>query len=149
MKKHTLWKIVLDRFFIMFNLTKTNERPSKDKKALEQGSMRIHTVSALVLPEKETVMIDEFSGYTKTQIKIEEVYEGNLSANHTLKISEPYYESYYGGERCMIVREHYEPLVIGKAYVFKLCEDEVAQGMYRVIKCEEEMMCKTSFHKVS
>lgn len=118
MKKHNLLDILMSRFVILFNLTKQSERPSKDKKQC------LPTIKAIVLPHKQNIMIDEFSGYTKTKIQVQEVYKGNHTINDIIEICEPYYEGVYGGEKCMIVHESYEPLHIGKVYTFFLTKKQ-------------------------
>ncbi|MBE6023068.1 MAG: hypothetical protein E7231_07525 [Cellulosilyticum sp.] len=126
MKKQNLWQNLRNRFFIFFNLTKTYERPSKkeqftqEENQAEKKNTILHTVKATVLPEKENISLDEFSGFTRTKIRIEEVYKGNLTKNRIITICEPYYEGYYAGEKCMLVYENYEPLIIGKSYTFLL-----------------------------
>lgn len=117
MKKHNLWNMLLNRFFIWFNLTTDYERPSKDK------NLSLHKVRAIVLPDKQTVMNDEFSGFTKTKLQIQEVYKGHLDIGTIVEITEPYYESYYRGKKSIIVHEGYEPLEIGASYTFVLSKD--------------------------
>lgn len=143
MKKHNLWDILLNRFFILFNLTKNHERPSND----EESSL--HTVKAIVLPEKETVMLDEFSGFTKTKIQIREVYKGNLKIDDVIKVSEPYYEGYYGGKKCLIVHESYEPLVVGKTYTFLLTKVEEDALTSKVAEYQNLDYFKELYHKAS
>lgn len=151
MKKHNLWQMLVNRFFILFNLTKIYERPSKDE------TSTLHTIKAIVLPDKETVMLDEFSGYTKTKVKIQEVYKGNLSIDTVVEICEPYYEGYYRGKKSMIVHESYEPLVVGKTYIFLLAqaeEDKAASASRSLATSEDnlkkEIFCyKEIYHKAS
>ena len=154
MKKHNLWHTLVNRFFILFNLTKTYERPSKDE------TSTLHTIKAIVLPDKETVMFDEFSGYTKTKIKIQEVYKGNLSSDTVIEICEPYYEGYYRGKKSLIVYESYEPLVVGKTYIFSLtkAKEEKADPIDKslVVKIPNENLSKEEvfyykevYHKAS
>ena len=148
MKKHNLWDILLNRFFILFNLTKTYERPSKDEN-ISKDEEALHTVKATVLPDKETVMIDEFSGFTKTKIKIGQVYKGTLTNDAIITICEPYYEGYYGGKKCIIVHESYEPLVVGKTYTFLLAQDEEKMEVVSEQDlASKEMKCyKELYHK--
>lgn len=118
MKKCNLWHILLNRIFILFNLMKNYERPSKDENLVAVQ------IKAAVLPNKENIMIDEFIGYTKTKIKVEEVYKGTLTVGTIIEIHEPYYESYYRGKKSLIVHESYEPLIEGKTYTFLLTKNE-------------------------
>lgn len=149
MKKQSAWEIVRNRFFTVFESIKANKRPSNDKKVLKYSEIGVHTIRAIILPEKENIMTDEFNGYTRTKIKIEEVYNSSLKVGEILEMSEPYYEGYYGGKRCTIVKEHYEPLTIGKVYRLRLGENQVGKVAYRVIECDEDRVCEMSFHKVS
>lgn len=129
MKKQNLWSSIWGRLL---------NRPSKDKKPLKKSDTTIHCVKAIVLPEKETIMTDEFIGFTKTKIQIQEVYRGNCKREEVLLIHEPYYEGYYGGKKCMIIHEKYEPLMIGYTYRFSLLEEESSQGEYRMMAYDEE-----------
>lgn len=141
MKKKKLWGTLLSKFFIFFNRTKNDERPSKGKQIISQKSVIedqqvIHSIRGIVLPNKENIMVDEFSGFTKTKIKIEEVYDGDLTSEMIISICEPYYEGYYAGEKCMIVHEGYEPLSIGKTYLFLLIKDDKSKdsGYYKELE---------------
>ena len=100
----------------------------------------------MVLPEKETIMTDELVGYTKTKIQIQEVYKGNCKKGEILFISEPYYEGYYDGKRCIVIHEKYEPLIVKQTYKFSLVQDEVLQGTYRIVENGEDSVL---YHKVS
>lgn len=145
MKKHNLWDMLLNRFFIWFNLTTDYERPSKDKKE------SLHKVRAVVLPDKKTIMNGEFSGVTKTKLQIQEVYKGHLDIGTIIEITEPYYEGYYGGRKSMIVHEGYEPLIVGASYNFILSKKN---QKFRAEKypetIEEETFCdKILCHRAS
>lgn len=109
MKKYSLWATLFNRLF----------RPPSEK--TEQLST--YKIKAVVLPQKENIMFDEFSGFTKTKIKIEQVYKGDLKNNMIIGICEPYYEGYYAGKKSIVVHEGYKPLDIGKTYTFLLNKD--------------------------
>ena len=145
MKTNNLWHVLLNRFFIWINLTKKYGRPSNDKKE------SLHTVKGMVLPDKKTVMIDEFSGYTKTRVKIEQVLEGTLDNETIIEICEPYYEGHYGGQKCMIVHESYEPLIVGETYTFLLSQDEeqVSKFVKENTADTDILQYKELYHKAS
>ena len=143
MKRDNLWHVLMNRFFMLFNLTKKYERPSNDK------ASSLHTVKGIVLPNKETVMIDEFSGYTKTRIQIQSLLEGTLDCKSVIEICEPYYEGYYGGSKCTIVHESYEPLIVGETYTFFLSQDEkIINGLVHE-ESNEKALYKELYHKAS
>ena len=145
MKTNNLWHVLLNRFFIWIHLTKKYGRPSNDKEA------SLHTVKGKVLPDKKTVKIDEFSGYTKTKVKIEQGLEGILNSETVIELFEPYYEGYYGGQKCMIVHESYEPLIVGKTYTFLLSQDkqEVSQFVKKNAVSTDILQYKELYHKAS
>ena len=131
MKNYNLWKLIYNWFFIGFNLTKADERPSKDKKSLENHHKMIHIVEATVLPGKETIMTDELTGYTKTKLQIQ-VGDGNsYQVGQTIQIKEPYYEGYYSGKKCMVIYEKYEPLIVGRRYKISLIESSNKNDYYQ------------------
>ena len=105
----------------------------------------------MVLPDKKTVMIDEFSGYTKTRVKIEQVLEGTLDNETIIEICEPYYEGHYGGQKCMIVHESYEPLIVGETYTFLLSQDEeqVSKFVKENTADTDILQYKELYHKAS
>ena len=145
MKTNNLWHVLLNRFFIWIHLTKKYGRPSNDKEA------SLHTVKGMVLPDKKTVMIDEFSGYTKTKVKIEQGLEGTLNHETIIEIYEPYYEGHYGGKKCMIVHESYEPLIVGETYTFLISKDkqEVSQFIKENAVSTDVLQYKELYHKAS
>lgn len=144
MKKSSLLNWLVDRFFILFNLTEPYGRPSKEKES------SVHMVKALVLPNKQTIMLDEFSGFTKAKILIQDVYEGNLVKHTIVEVCEPYFEGYYCGKKCLMVHENYEPLVVGETYTFLLTkEDQIFALSEEEDESDEITYYKELEHKVS
>lgn len=119
------WDALLSRFFILFNLTKPYERPSKkqEKRSKEEKIARL-LIEGTILPGKETVMLDDVWGYTKTKVKVIKVHKGCINTNEIIEIYEPYYEGYYRGEKCLMVHEDYKPLRIGESYKLSLTDDQ-------------------------
>lgn len=136
MKIQGICHAFMRRFFILFNLTKSYERPSKDRKTNTLSDLKAKLrIEGKVLPEKETIMLDDLTGYTKTKVKIQQVYMGTCAVDEIIEIYEPYYEGYYHGEKCLIIHEDYTPLHIGESYTFLLTDESVA--VKQVIKYED------------
>lgn len=119
MKTYFIIKQCIKRFFSAFHLMRSNERPSMAIKHTKDL-----VVKCRILPYKETIMIDDLSGFTKTKIIIEEVYNGVCEPKAVLEICEPYYESYYHGKKSLFVCEQYEPLKLGCEYILRLVKNE-------------------------
>lgn len=127
MQVKNIWDAFLSRFFILFNLTKPYERPSrKQEKQLKMPNGQIGEVmiEGEILPHKETVMLSEICGYTKTKVKIKRILKGAYLKDEIIEIVEPYYESYYMGEKCLMIHAGYEPLKVGMVYQLILINGE-------------------------
>ena len=85
MKKNNVWNALISRFFILFNLTKPYERPSKKnnvEKEIPNSENADMVIRGEILPHKQTIMLDEVCGYTKTKVK-------NCSARPPFKAGRP------------------------------------------------------------
>ena len=107
----------------------------KDLDDLEQKSSII--VKAKVLPNKENIVWKEISyGYTKTQLEITEVYNGDKEVGDIITLIEDYY---YINEDSMVRYDLYNPSQPGKEYLFFLRYDNregsVRQGTYYIPQC--------------
>ena len=94
MQRKNIWDAFLSRFFILFNLTKPYERPSKMQGKQSKKQVDEMIIEGEILPHKETVMLSEICGYTKTKVKIKQIYVGTHQKDEMIEIVEPYYESF-------------------------------------------------------
>lgn len=90
----------------------------KDIKELENLSEVI--VRAEVLPNSENIMFDSSYGMTKTNIKIKEVYKGNVKKNDIIPIREQYFKRIFKGKTYIIFDDEYEESEVGREYIFFL-----------------------------
>ena len=77
--------------------------------------------------------------------------EGTLNHETIIEICEPYYEGHYGGKKCMIVHESYEPLIVGETYTFLISQDkqEVSQLVKGNAVSTDVLQYKELYHKAS
>lgn len=96
-------------------------------------------VKATILPNSKNIIDNEDNlsipiGHTKTNIKINEVYKGNLEVNDIITISEPYFNAIIpkelklnsdeisDGTEYTIAYGNYAPSIVNKEYLFFLSE---------------------------
>jgi len=75
-------------------------------------------VRGRVLPNSENILT-EFSGYTRTDFVIDEVYKGDsLEINDVIQLQEPYHtEIYSDGSTKFVCYDDYMPSEVGKDYI--------------------------------
>lgn len=87
-----------------------------------------YIVKGKILPGSENVLTD-YSGYTKTGFKIEEVYKGTLNKGDIIDIREPYYTSIYDENAVTTHREDYYASQVGEDYILFLYK-QPKSGLY-------------------
>lgn len=109
----------------------------KDMKSLEELADVI--IKAEVLSERENLELLEGSyGFTKTKIKVTEVYSGNLEVDDIIILGEEYFQyTNHTGEVCMRAVNLYEPAIIGDEYIFFLFDkgeaNTVRESVYEIV----------------
>ena len=138
MKKKTLILIFCCIICFVPNIVFADDSPDKDIERITSMVNAYYTsyfdtaeelikksnyiVKATILPESENLCLHPIWGYTKTKIKIDEVYKGNIEKDEVVTLMEPYFD-YYDEEYNVIYECHselYDKSEVGKEYLLFL-----------------------------
>jgi hypothetical protein len=110
----------------------------EDLKAVEDLAEII--IKAEVLPERENLEVNRGAyGFTKTKLKVTEVYSGDLKVDDIITITEEYFyfTDRISGKVHVRALNLYEPAIIGNEYIFFLYgkgrPNTAREGTYQIV----------------
>ena len=78
-------------------------------------------IKATVLPDSENIMLDDIWGYTKTKLKVNKVYQGDIEEETIIYLREPYYHLVYvDGDEFDVFENNYDKCEVDREYIFFL-----------------------------
>lgn len=93
--------------------------PVENFNDLENPSNTI--IKATVLPDNENIMLDDIWGYTKTKLKVNKVYQGDMEEGAIIYLREPYYHLVYvDGDEFDVFENNYDKCEVDREYIFFL-----------------------------
>lgn len=82
-------------------------------------------IKATVLNDSKNVITGEVMGYTKTKLKVNKVYSGDMQEGINIYLSEPYYTlTHSDGTLSEIFDDNYDKCEVGKEYIFFISKFE-------------------------
>ena len=82
-------------------------------------------IKATILNDSKNVITGEVMGYTKTKLKVNKVYSGDMQEGINIYLSEPYYTiTHSDGTLSEIFDDNYDKCEVGKEYIFFISKFE-------------------------
>lgn len=93
--------------------------PIENFNDLEECSKFI--IKATVLPNSKNILLDDLWGYTKTKLKVNKVYQGDIQEGEIISLSEPYFLfTFTDGKVYQSFSDNYDKSEVGREYIFFL-----------------------------